>query len=361
MTEEKLNNIYYDPKDSASFSTEEKLYKAAIIQDPSITRSQVKDYLLNQFTHTLHKPARKKFQRNRIVVSGPEEQMQADLVDMQMFSNENNGFKYILTAIDVFSKKAFAVLLKDKSANNIKIAFEEILKKTSPQKIQTDRGTEFKNNIVESFFAKHNIKLFYTNDEEIKCAVVERFNRTLKGKMFKYFTAAGKRRYIDVLPSLLAAYNNTYHSSIKMTPNEVTRENQATVFENLYGVNTRRDIFRQPKEKAVYSVGDTVRIRYQLPLMSKGYYPNYTDQRFTITRIIKGWPRTTYAIKDWKGEEVKGKFYKEEFTPVASDAPYRVDKILRKNKRTGKVLVQWLNYPAEAASWEPEAALKLPL
>ena len=146
-----LSRIYYDPSHSASFSTEKKLYEAARREDESITRQAVKEFLLNQYTYTLHKPARKRFKRNHIVVSGPGVQLQADLVDMQHFAEVNDGFKYILTVIDVFSKVAHAVPLKDKSADSILNALTLIFKKTRPTRLQTDRGKEFKNEKIEAF------------------------------------------------------------------------------------------------------------------------------------------------------------------------------------------------------------------
>lgn len=357
-----LRKIYYDASHHASFSTEEKLFQAALKEDATVTRQDVRNFLLNQYTYTLHKAGRKHFLRNQVIVPGPEEQLQADLVDMQEFVQANDGYRYLLTAIDVFSRKAFVVPLKDKRAKSIVNAFKTVLKTISPLKIQTDRGTEFKNSSVESSLEKENIKLFYTFDEEIKCAVVERFNRTLKGKMFKYFTATGKRRYIDALPSLVASYNNSVHRSIGMRPNDVDRTNSPIVFEKLYGKKDRRSLLtRNPVEKVTFSVGDKVRIRYHLSQMDKAYYPNYTDQQFTITRINRSYPRITYVIKDWQDNIVGGKFYREELTPVGEDAPYRVEKILKRDNKTKRVLVKWLNYPAEAASWEPEAALKHPL
>lgn len=354
-----LNNIYYSPQHNASFSTSKKLYDAARQIDSTISPKDATDFLLRQFTYTLHKSARKRFQRNRIVVSGPEEQLQADLVDVQMFAPTNDGYKYLLTVIDVFSKKAWVIPLKDKKAGNIVRAFQGILEVIKPFKIQTDRGTEFKNNHLESLMEKNNIKLFFTFDEDVKCAVVERFNRTLKGKMFKYFTATGRRRYIDALTGLVASYNNTIHSATGMTPNSVSPQNKEEVFQRLYGVRDKRQLLmQQTSDKQSYSVGDTVRLRYQLGPLTKSYYPNYTDQIFTIATVIRSSPRITYLIKDWQNNLVGGKFYREELTPVAKDSPYRIDKIIKRDKRNKRVLVQWLNYPVEAATWEPEESLK---
>ncbi|RWS21323.1 hypothetical protein B4U80_03489, partial [Leptotrombidium deliense] len=206
-----LRKIYYDQNNPASFSTADKLFKAARLEAPSLTLKEVKNWLKNQVTYTLHKPIRHKFRRRKIVVSAIDEQWQADLVDLQEFAAKNNGYKYLLTAIDLFSKYAFAVPIKNKKAETVVAAFEKIFKRRIPLKLQTDKGKEFINSSLQKFLKNNHVKFFTSHNDVIKCSVVERFNRTLKSKMFKYFTANGTRKYIDVLQDFLNSYNNSYH------------------------------------------------------------------------------------------------------------------------------------------------------
>ena len=233
--EQILRDLYYDTSSEAGFSSISKLLKHARQRDSSITRDEVKEWLKDQVTYTLHHPARRRFKRNPVVASSPNELAQADLVDMQAFESQNDGSKYLLTMIDVFSKRGFAVPLKSKHAAEIVRALSLIFKDYRPFMIQTDQGLEFRNRQVNSLMNKMGVKLYYAYNQDIKASVVERFNRTLKSKMFKYFTSKGSRRYMDVLPSLLHSYNNSYHRSIRMRPIDVPHSDPDVVFKNLYG------------------------------------------------------------------------------------------------------------------------------
>ncbi|RWS20542.1 hypothetical protein B4U80_06503, partial [Leptotrombidium deliense] len=114
-----LKNIYYNTRDSASFSSAEKLFQKAKLYSPTIKLKEVKEWLSGELTYTLHKPIRKNFKRNKIVARGVDDQWQADLVDVGKFDTQNDGNKFILTAIDVFSKFAFAEPIKNKNAVNV--------------------------------------------------------------------------------------------------------------------------------------------------------------------------------------------------------------------------------------------------
>ena len=150
-----------------------------------------------------------------------------DLIDMQAFSKDNNWIKYLLTVIDILSKFVWIVPLKRKTWQEV--AFSRILKERRPSKTWVDRGLEFYNKDVQKL-----VDLYSTENEEKSC-VIERFNRTIKEKMFKYFSANNTRKYVDVLDLLVDHSNNTIHSSIKMTPKEASRkENENKVWRNLY-------------------------------------------------------------------------------------------------------------------------------
>jgi transposase InsO family protein len=145
----------------------------------------------------------------------------------------NDGYAHLLTVIDVFSKYAWAVPLKSKSAENVIDAFRVILSERNPLKIQSDKGTEFSNEKFKRFLADRGIKYFTTNNPDVKAAVVERFNRTLKGRMYKYFTKFNTLNYVSVLPKLLRGYNNRLHSSTGVPPSEVSERNAFIIARHL--------------------------------------------------------------------------------------------------------------------------------
>jgi len=186
----------------------------------------VKDLERND-AYTLHKSARVLFRRRKTYSKGPSDLFQIDLADLVNISSRNDGYRYLLTCIDVFTKRAWTVPTKTKTSREVTRAFEKILTDGyKPNMVQSDKGTEFLNSTFQSMLKRHDIKFYTSENEDIKAAVVERFNRTMKTKMYRYFTARYTRRYVDVLPDLLHSYNHTYHRSIGMAPVEVDDTNE---------------------------------------------------------------------------------------------------------------------------------------
>ena len=183
----------------------------------------------------------------------------------------------------------------------------------------------------------------------MKAAVVERFNRTLKTKMYKYFTFKNTLRYIDVLQDLVDSYNATYHRSIGMAPNEVNATNEHLVRSRLYPP-------KKPVVRWQFDVGDTVRItKARHTPFNKGYEQQWTRKLFRVQSRIPTDP-PTYALKDMAGEPIKDKFYRFEIQKVDDnrDDHFAIDKILKtKRGAEGKVrhFVSWLGYPSKFNSW----------
>lgn len=218
-----------------------------------------------------------------------------------MFSKQNKGFNYILTVIDVFSKYAWAIPLKFKTGKQMIEIFQDIFKKRKPKKIWTDAGKEFINKDFNKFLSENEIELYQTFNEG-KAVVIERFNRTLKEKMWRYFTESKSNKYLDILPKLVSKYNKTFHSTIKMTPTQGSKP------KNEHKINY---VPPNIKEKPKFKIGDRVRIYKYKKLFSKGYETNWTNEIFVISSIIKTSP-ITYKIKDLQGEDIVGSFYKQE-------------------------------------------------
>src|SRR6218665_978500 len=258
---------------------------------------------------------------------------------MQSFAKYNDDIKYLLTVIDVFSKYGWIVPLKDKSGISTADGFTKILSSSGrkPGKVWVDKGKEFYNKDVKKL-----VDLYSTENEEMSC-VVERWNRTMRDKMSKYFSANSTRRDIDVLDALTDQYNNTVHSSTRMTPVEASlKTNKIKVWMNLYpNLSTTED--NVPK----FSVGDKVRITKKKTTFEKGYTPRWTEEVFTISKIQYTDP-PTYKITDYNGEEIQGTFYEQELQKTNQEI-YRIEKIIR--RRGNKSLVKWLGYPDSFNSW----------
>ena len=174
-----LKKLYYDVKKPSSFSNSYKLYKAAKRKNRNITLSMVQDFLAGEDVYTLHKPTRKPKKYRKTIAHGIDAIHQADLVDVSALSRENKGNKFILTNIDIFLRKAWAVPIKNKTGISVKNAFELIHKESVPQKVHTDLGSEFYNKTVQDYFKSKGIT-HYSSASDFKAAICERFNRTLK-------------------------------------------------------------------------------------------------------------------------------------------------------------------------------------
>ncbi len=287
-----LKNIYYTPSNPASYSSARKVYLAAKKKNPNITYSDVEKWLSLQPTYSSFKQTSKNFPRRKVLVRGIKHQFQADLLDVLNYKKSNLGYQYLLTVIDCFSRKADAQPLKTKQGEEVSKAFVKVFKNLGvPRKMQTDRGNEFLNVHVRKLFKKNNIILFHTN-QNVKAQMVERFNRTLRDKIKKHISATNSYNFINALPDLLTAYNNSKHSSLqKFSPNEVNKKNEDEVRNILYG-----NYFKMKLEKPRFKIGDTVLIVQERKAFDKRT-PRFGKTRYEITDVVHKHNPPMYRLK----------------------------------------------------------------
>ena len=259
------------------------------------------------------------------------------MADLSALSKVNDGYTFLLLVIDTFSKYGYLIPLKNKKGKTVADALKDIFKKRKPEKLWTDKGKEFDNKNVKDL-----IELYHTENEE-KSSIVERWVRTIKEKMWKYFTDNNTYKYIDVLPDLVEDYNNTVHSTIKLTPKEASKKkNKLTVWRNLYP-----DRYKKYNITPKFSVGDEVRISKKKAVFEKGYTTRWTEEIFTITEIQNTNP-VTYKLADLQGKEIKGTFYEPELQKTEQQI-FRIEKVIKKEK--GRSLVKWKGYSDKFNSW----------
>lgn len=340
-----IEKIYYDTKHPAGFSGAKNL---KLELKGKVSSKDIKNWLKSQETYTLHAPVRKRFQRNYYKVSKIDDTWQADLCDMQNLALENDGFNYILTVIDIFSKFAWAVPLKDKSAQTIKDAFSKIVKESGrvPDSLMTDKGKEFVNLKMKAFYKDNNINFYTSQNPDIKASVIERFNRTLKTRMWRYFTFKNTTKYINILQNLIVAYNSTVHSSIKMAPNNVNKKNEKEVFQNLYA----KKLIFDSKPKLL--VGDHVRVTKEKATFAKGFERNWSREIFKVSKILRR-DLVVYEIVDLADEPIEGTFYEIELQKVFLSDTHKIDKIIRSKGKgdSQQLFVKWTGYPDKFNSW----------
>ena len=192
---------------------------------------------------------------------------------MQSLSKYNKGNKYLLCAIDLFSKYAWAIPVKDKKGTSIINALKKMISKgRKSNKIWVDQGIEFYNNSFKNFLKMNNIEMYLTYNEG-KSVVGGRLIRTLKNKIFKYMTAISKNVYFDVLDDTFNKYNNTVHKTIKMKPIYITDDSY----------NEWNEDFNKKDPK--FKVGDHVRILKYENIFAKRYTPNWSEEVFVVSKI----------------------------------------------------------------------------
>ena len=343
-----LKRLYYDTRQPGAYTAPVALHRAATTGKIRPGKTAVRKWLNAQDTYTLHKPVRYNFPRRRVMVGGIDHQWQADLVDVARLSKENDGIKFLLTVIDVLSKYAWVVPLRDKTGRSLVEAFESIFDEGRvPDRLQTDKGTEFLNRVFQGFLKERGVKHFTTHNVETKASIAERFNRTLKTRMWRYFTCKQTHHYLDILANLVRAYNRSHHRSIGRTPASVSAENVRAVLRTLYG-NTA-----DTKRVAKFRVGDLVRISKARRTFKKGYLPNWSEELFTVTKVRKTNP-PVYVVKDYRGDELEGTFYEPELQRVSkTDDVYKIERVLEERVHRGakEILVKWLGYPTTFNSW----------
>ena len=236
---------------------------------------------------------------------------------MQLLSRCNKGIRFLLCVVDIFSKYAWVVPLKDKKGITIVKAFQSILKQSNRKtnKIWVGKGSEFYNAYFKKWLQDNDIVMYSTHNEG-KSVAAERFIRTLKSKIYKYITSMSKNVYINKLDDTVDEYNNIYPTTIKMKPIDVK--------DNTY-INTSKKInYKDPK----FKVGDRVRISKYKNIFAKRYMPNWSEEVFVIKKVKNTVP-WTHVINDLNGEEIIGTFYEKELQKTNQEE-FRIEKVIKR-------------------------------
>lgn len=357
MSVKEIKRQYVNPSLTGSFSGLENFSHALNERGLNVEKKKLEQVLKTVDAYTRHRPVTKKFQRHKVVVAGIDDTWQVDLVDMQAFSRYNKGFKYLITCIDVFSKYAWVVPIKTKSGKDTLDGIKKIIADgRKPKHLHADRGKEFYNKTADAYFKKENIHLYSIENEETAACVVERFNRTLKEKMFRYFTATKqfnthKKSYLNVLPDLVSTYNNSKHRTINMKPIDVNETNKQALWNRMYMKDDEDTII-----KFKFEVGDIVRVSFSKEVFEKGYTPNWTHKLYRIYKRIAKIPPAYKLVNflnnpddpDNNHEDfvvAQGIYYEPELQFIASSDSQLVEiKHIRAeaNNKAEEYLIKWI-------------------
>ena len=356
---ETLRQLYETSKSPHSFTGVQGLFENARNIDPSITRDDVKKFLEKQESYTLHRITRKRFNRRKILAPKPGVIASCDLADMSRLSRYNNGFKYILIFIDVFSRLGQAVPVKSKDGKTMTEALRTILESgyfNRLRRLNSDEGKEFYNQHVNRLLKSKKIILYSVTSREIKASLAERLIRTIKGKLYRYMTHNNTRRYVDILPDIMESYNNSSHVSLgnRQTPLQVHNLTDARAIDRQFYYMYKNRSKPLRRYSSDLTIGRYVRIadEERNSKFRRGYTVQNTIEIFKINRIDDSQHPKGYYLEDLNGEPITGIFYREELTPTQLPEFFRID-VLKSKSVAGrkKYFVRWRGYPDTFNSW----------
>lgn len=295
-----------------------------------------------QVVNEIHKPARINFKRRKVILKSYNDLFQADLADMQKYSNENRGYKHILIVINCFSKFVWAFPLKNKTGSEVAKSIEKVFQHQQPKNLQTDLGTEFFNPPMRALTMKYNINHYNVYSEK-KASIAERVIRTLKSQLWKEFSFNGNYNWINILQNIINKYNNTKHRTIGLKPSKVNKKNEKQLLNSVYNKIKQVDLKEQK-----FQIGEQVRISKNRGVFDKKYIPNWSTEIFSIRKVRLTNP-ITYLLKDYKNENILGTFYNEQLQKVKYPDVYLVERILK--RKGNKVFVKWLGFDNTHNSW----------
>ena len=202
----------------------------------------------------LHAPARRFYNRRPVQLAGINETWQMDLMDFQKYKRYNSGYTFILLVIDIFTKFVWLRPLKNKTGPEVAKALQDIIRNCpfgAPKHLQADEGKEFLNKECREIYKKENIN-FYHVFTHLKASIAERAIRTIKAKLYLYFTAKGTYKWTHILQNIAKEYNQNVHRTIGMAPVEVkSLDDEKVIFRNL---KIPKFSVKSPK----FKVGDVV-------------------------------------------------------------------------------------------------------
>ena len=346
-----LQRIYYDERSGGAFSTPGKLWREVKRRQHynNVGTKRIEHFLNTLAPYTLFRPSRSRFPTPPVIVNGPLEQFDMDLVDVSRQSSSNDGTRFLLTAIDVFSKYAYAVPLVNKTGPVVTAAAAEIFDDRQPKRVCSDRGTEFKSAPFQQLLRERNIAHFFAGGSG-KCTVVERFHRTLKTRIARFQHHRNTERYVDNLQGIVEGYNKSYHRTIKTRPVDVDDAQRDKVFLDSYAPKQvpRRLPFK-------LRIGDDVRIAGERHPFLREHFQRWSEEIFVVDKRWRQRNINMYRLKDCADEELVGSFYGQELTKVegSANALYRIERVLDEKEENGvkMVKVKYVGYPERCGKW----------
>ena len=268
-----------------NYPGKQKFYQLAKKQGLKITLKQIEEFLNKQ--HVAQVYSKKIVQKpGHIVAFNPDERVEMDLIDMTKFERQNKGYGWIFLLVDIFTRRAYAYMMKKKTETNIEEILKQFFTKHKPEVVISDNEAGFKSKVVQKLMDKNEIYHSMVEPQDHKAlAVVDRCVQTVKNAIYKYMKGEGTSKYIDELPTIIQSYNETPNMGIEdIAPNDATEKENIITLQIL---NHKKDLINK-KNRVVLHVGDTVRIKKKQNSFVRSYDEKYSEEQYTIEEIKDG-------------------------------------------------------------------------
>ena len=352
-----LKKVYFDSKSPVSFSGLQRVWNH-IKEEGVVSRSELKQWLQAQDTYTSYHPFKRKFKRPRVIVAKVDDVWGTDVAYMVPYEKSNEGYAFFVVFIDIASRYAWSYPLKTLRGLEMKSTIQRVFEIAKPLKLFSDQGSEYKNKWVQNYLKSEDVDYYYSLNEK-KVAHAERLIKEIKLKLTKYMNENNTFEWVSVLDDFVNNHNNSYHRVIRMTPAQARTADPYTLWENQYVLKPKSARKSQkPKNKRPYkyTLGDRVKLLAEKKPFDRAYNPMFTTEVFTIIdrKIQDSVPM--YSVKDELNENIVGRFYESELTPVVynpDDKSYKIEKVLKTRTRQGRkeYYVRWKGYDSRYDSW----------
>lgn len=354
--ERRIQRAYITPGHPVAYSA-----PGRVAQYFNIGHSRARQILEHIEGYTLHREYKQPKRYNPYYVHSRREQVQGDLIDVSQIASENDGVRFLLLLIDIFTKRVWVYPLKNKSANTIKASLSTWLSEldVKPRKLMTDRGLEFTNRPVQQLLRDEQVEWMAAYGT-LKACIAERANKTLQILIYKHLTENETLRYVDVLPRLVRTYNTRGHRTLEgMTPEQADHPDNERHVQAIF--HTRyQEVARYRKSTLPFRVGDLVRLK-TLPKKAvsssaRAYAEQFHGEFYRIVRINRTLPIALYYLRSLDtGEYIEGGLYANELQRQRGDV-YKIERVLDRRVRGGRreILVKWKFFGPHWNEWIPE-------
>ena len=328
-----------------------------------ITLDDVRDFLESKAAYSLHANARKVWPRNKVMVYAPGYQFACDLIviDKRVIVKQNRGYRYILSVLDNFSRRAVTQPLKQKSgvatADALRIIIPKLRKLQPPYGMSSDLGKEFYNQDVKKVFRDNDFHMFESSGET-HTPIVERFNRTLQNILYRHFDTNNTFNWVDHIEHLTKGYNNTVHRSLGVSPNNVDLNNYNQIFRRL---NSK--YLQSGRKKPKLKVDDMVRLNILHSVFGKSYEETFSYQVYFVDSVTypDGGIYPMYKIRDLRGKMLPSRYYYHELKKIPKDTflnnyEFPIEKVL--DRRDDQLLVKFHGYDNSYNQWLPAKSIR---